>query len=282
MITKTYLGSFLPIEAHQVYARDVVLSREQDELFCKGILTLRKYTPPSQDDVVDYLQKKAQELRNVAKLMLPNQNSQEIKSLDDLIKALPDSVITDIAQQDEDCIKFIRKNTSAMSLKPEEKTFYIVARFGIVPNKDIEDNKENISSPLWYDVALSHNSLREQGLGEQFKLQLSYEQNLPSRADIEVLLRHGTHGSKTLEINRVEYDLEEVSSVIEFLYNNYNINEEITKLRDDSDSMLEKTATEPIIELHNLIMRKIAETKKEQEELKELRKKFGGKLIIGR
>lgn len=156
-------------------------------------------------------------------------------------------------------------NTSAVRLNPGEMPGqYLNVEYGIIPDKVIQDNGEGISSlgAEWYSLALSHQELREAGLGKRLAMQiLLAEGRLPDRIALDLLIEHGVHGSRTLDTDRTRYDQAMAREVIDAIYSGLKKKTDILKLQDVSDKVLEFKAWEPMFALHKAI----AEARQEQE-----------------
>src|SRR3989338_86356 len=265
---------FSQIYEYQVYSRKGIIKARRDTLQedipIQEVLTLSRHTVPHEAGVVSYLQKRVTEIGFAPNIMLPGSTNQEI-NLETLIKGLPDSVLMDIMSGKQDCLDFIRANTSALPLKEgEQPTTRLTARYGLIPEEIIEVNKQagSIDSPLWYDTALI--KLREAGLGDKILLNLSYGENLPLREELAVLLKHGVHESQTLSMNRIHYDSAEFTPLFDFLYKNYPTKDGVEYMRDDSEKILEAKAIEPVLSLHKWVERKAKEMEKQKKARKEI------------
>jgi hypothetical protein len=260
---KIELPDYKTVFENQVYARDFETQTHEGAITLRGIVLLKRYTEATENQVVEYLRKKAAQLEGAASLILPEGTVRKDKSgLEKVIVALPDKIIRDIKSGDEECIRFLRGHTSAPNV--EHPGQYLHIKYGILPADMVQVNQERgtIQEAAWYNAALEHDELKENKLGKMWTVQLLLpEGNLPEKADIDVMLRHRVHGSKTLEISRVRYDAKHVKGVIDAIYSGLNTTEKISQLEDVSEETLEQLAAQPIIEFHKMIMAAMAAQK---------------------
>lgn len=110
--------------------------------------------------------------------------------------------------------------------------------------------------------AIFNEKITGAGLGYRWHMHISYGEQLPDREEINVLLKHRTHGSRTLDISRVNYNPDEVKSVLDFLYGNFNGSAEIELLPDISADALESASTDPVVALHEYVKARIEEQRR--------------------
>lgn len=226
----------------------------------KVVLPVR-YTEPTEDEVVDYLRKKAEELRG-PKLILPNGCNNNHGTLDDAIKNLPDKILTDLVNEDETCLRFVRQHTPAHALKEgEAPRQYVHVLYGVIPSQIIENYSQRgeIKSENWFKAALSNDELQKDGFGQKwFAKILLYNGMLPDEDEMFVLIDHCTDNSRTLTVSRTNYDTAEVGDVINALYEGiYASNQgkptqdhQIGELKDVSDEVLMQMAVGPVKAFH--------------------------------
>ncbi len=212
---------YKPIFDNAVYVKDKEITEDGQQMLLKCLILPKKYTAATEDQVVEYLRQKAGELAG-ASLALPDGCVSHKSLLEKVIQDLPEEIKTDLRTGDEPCIKFVRRHTPAPVLEDgESPDQYLHIRYGLLPAELITENQEGgaITDAGWYDTALSHDSLREMGLGERWHMEIwLYNGALPEKAEMDTLLKHGTYGSKTLDISRIHYNPEEVREVIEAIY----------------------------------------------------------------
>ena len=193
---------------------------EQSIDITKVIMPVR-FTEPTEDQVVDYLRKKAEELRG-PKLVLPAGCENHNGTLNDAIKNLPDKILTDLVNEDEACLGFVRKNTPARALKEgEAPRQYVHLMYGILPSQIIEaySQRGEIKDETWFKAALSHEQLQKDGFGQRWTAKiLLYNGMLPDEDEMFTLINHCVDNSRTLIVNKVNYDVKEVEGVINAIY----------------------------------------------------------------
>lgn len=254
---------YYPVERNQVYASDFLECSEGEAIPLRKLIILRRFNEPSEQDIVDYLVKKAGELSKSVLISLPGGgvNLRGKSPLEKAVLTLPDNIIEDIKNSKENCIGFIRSHTKALPSQDESRDHYVALRYGVLPAQIIERNREagNISSPKWYDIALLDDDMRrtkvgEYLMGERFKIKILIEQGLlPSWEDIDFLLRHNVDGSRTLDVNRKRYDENAAREALGFLYENFGSVEGIQRINDFSQEVIEEGALEPLLALHSMV-----------------------------
>lgn len=259
------MQGYYPLVENEVYANEFSLTSETGkEVPIMRLILPRRYRESSENDVIDYLQKVAEKVEPFALLHLPGGSDNQVgKSLlEKAVIALPDVVRRHIRTGDENCIEFIRGHTMARSLEDgETPREYLFVRYGLVPINVIDNNREagNIKDASWYETALLNDELREMGLGEKFNVRiLLQDYTLPAREEMEMLLRHGVHGSRTLEVSRTSYPLDRMNEVMDFLYHNFSTPEKIDRLNDISTKVLEELAFQPVMALHKKVKEAIS------------------------
>ncbi len=84
---------------------------------------------------------------------------------------------------------------------------------------------------------------------------------LPDKRDIDILLKHRTHGSRTLEISRINYPLDEVQEVMDSIYASFSRPEEIALLKDITEQKLDKISLATLIRLMEFFKQRSLEAK---------------------
>lgn len=226
----------------------------------KVVLPVR-YTEPTEDEVVDYLRRKAEELKG-PKLILPNGCNNNHGTLDDAIKNLPDKILTDLVNGDEACLKFVRNHTPAPVLKEgESPRQYVHVLYGVIPSVIIENYSQRgeIKSENWFKATLSNEGLQKDGFGQRwFAKILLYNGMLPNEDEMFTLIKHCVDNSRTLTVSRTNYNTAEVEDVINALYEGiYASNQgkptqdhQIGELKDVSSEVLMQMAAMPVKAFH--------------------------------
>ncbi len=254
---------YYQVEQNQVYVKDFLECASGEAIQLRKLLTLKRFNEPSEQDIIDYLVKRADELSKTVLISLPvmNVDLRGKSPLERAVLTLPERIIEDIKNSREDCINFIRQHTRALPIEDETRDHYVTVRYGILPVQIIEKNREagNIESPRWYDVALSDDDMRrtkagEYMLGERLNIKVLVEQGLlPPWEDIDLLLRHNVDGSRTLNINRRRYDEDAAREALGFLYESFGSVEAIQRIGDFSQEVIEEGSLEPLAAFHSLI-----------------------------
>ena len=231
-----------------VYGKDtgfVVLNNSGSEVGIKEVVLPKVYREATENDVVKYLQEKASESYGASSIILLHGHKRDGSILDQALKDLPSKVIADLMNKNEGLENFIRQNTKAPATQDAFR--YLSIRIGLVP----EDLVEKISDYKIYDALLSDERLAANNLGEALRIKmLLYEDSLYNdKSEIEVLLKHGTMISETLEINR-RYEPKKVMELMDVLYSGLVGTDFSKSFPDSTQDSLDAYAIQPIIELH--------------------------------
>lgn len=177
--------------------------------------------------------------------------------MEQLLIGLPDQILRDIQKGDEGCLKFIWSNTPAPRLREgETSSVYCAVSYGQFPIQLITENEEKggVKDAGWYDIALVHPKLQQDGFGEQWNFRLLLEEGaLPAQDLIETLLGQRVHGSRVFDVSKIRYPVEEVRAVIEVLYQGLSVDGSVQEVEDVSQRMLEDAAIIPMVAFHKMI-----------------------------
>jgi hypothetical protein len=233
------LPGYEPVFENEVYGRDFSFPlRNGETVPMRRLVLLTRFTEPSEDQVVDFLQKKVASLNRGGLIVTPSgQQVSSTKSLlERVILALPPQVKQDIVGKDERCIGFIRSNIPCPALKPgEQPSSFLTIKYGQLTQELIAANKDNIKSARWYHAAFSDSDLSERGLGGRWKIQVTLPNGLLPRRD---------DAAQVLEDFKVSgmYSAKEGRGVLDALYEGLQSAEQISQLRDVSAEELERCA----------------------------------------
>lgn len=243
--------TYAPIFDKAVYVIDSEAESDAGKVTVKSLVLPKRYVEPTEDGVVAYLQQKATSLDAAASLVIPDSVRRGGKNLlEEMIMTLPNEVRGHLKSGYKNCMEFVRNHTLAPAVQVGDQ--YIFVRFGMLTEELHRANKEagQIIGAAWYDAALSDKELRDHGLGERWNMKiLLADGKLPDRNEMNILLKHGVHGSATLEISRVKYPHDQVREVIDFVYDNFSTTEYIAQLPDISDVILDEHALRPVLAL---------------------------------
>lgn len=260
-MTNVEIAGYRTIFPNEVYSQEakvaVNTTRGLELKPVDEIILLTRFNEPTEDGVIRYLQQKADSVSGAASLTLAPNALSDRSSLEKLLIALPNRVIMDLNRSDTALLEFIRRNTPVPKKDDDEPTKqYIHLVYGQIPTEIVEGNRNagNITEAGWYKAVLDHEDLRKAGFGKQWSLKLLLdEERFPDYGEIKVLIKHGTHGSETLDISRASYPKNEVEMVLDALYQSITAFEQIRELRDVSSEALEEASIPPIIKLHQLL-----------------------------
>ena len=242
-----------------VYGRDdtvevrLVDSDTPDFLAVRKIVLPVRYTSPTEDDVISYLEGKASAETG---LQLPAGFTLKGESaIDRLLRNLPSKMLDDIRTGNGKLTDFIRKNIPVPAKKDgEPRDGYLTITYGLLPVSLIEDNVEKANTAKWYQAAFADDEIQEAGFGKVLTIKLLLrEASLPEKRDIDFLLRHSTHGSRTIEISRQQYDPELAAELMDFVYGEFSDHKVLSQVEDASEQALNEAALLPIVALHKIL-----------------------------
>src|SRR3989344_3582007 len=142
------LGEFKSIIENKVFARDIYGEAvssggngQSKKVLIKAVILPRRYTEPTEEQVVAYLQEKVRAIEPSASLVLPDGMREHLEKseLERAILEFPKQIRGHIINGDEDCMTFVRANTSAYVLKSgESPRKYLHVRYGLIPDSTIK------------------------------------------------------------------------------------------------------------------------------------------------
>ncbi len=248
-----------------VYSRTLSSAGQNGGMPLQEILLPRRYREPTGDGVVHYLQEKTGKMLSVPVVALPDGRyvvAGAESELELAVARLPPSVKRDIIEGSPDCIEFIKRHTSARSLAEGETPLgYMETVLGILPERLIfqHQSEGKIDGRGWYEAALLNEKIREAGMGYMWRMRIRYDDYLPERNDVDVLLRNETHGSRTLDISLANYNVEAARRVVDFAYDRFPDRASIDLLTDISGDILDSASIDPVMALHQAIQAQIEE-----------------------
>jgi len=248
---------FRLVHENQVYLRN---GQFQDRKTEETIL-LSRYTIPTEEDIVLYLQALARNRVQAPVLVAPGGARIDRISTDSPLEAvmrkLPDEIIQEIAGGNGDCITFIKKNTRAVRLNEGERPdSYIDVYYGIIPSEIIaSDGKSEIERDyMWFRSMIENPSLLEMGMGNVFNFEMRYSFGgiAINRKDLEALLVHRTSRSRSFKFFG-DYSHPAVREVVDLVYNDYKSAVNVASLNDHSQRMLDIAAFDSVKALYMLV-----------------------------
>ena len=257
----------------KVYCRDRTVDTQRGHVVVSEIVILERYTEPTEDGVVNYLREVARKVDPIASLELPDSTKFEGKSpLEEFVMKLPKSVRMHLISGRNEYLNFVRKNTYARALSEgENPNNFVQAMYGLLTPVIISNNFEMINDMKhkWYDAALSNKKFLEHSLG--YKLQvdiLLYDEVLPSKIEMNILLKHKVSVSRSLIVQGTAPEDGDVERLIELLYSGLDTPDKIEYLEDHSKYRLEEASIQPVINLLDAAARQQAQAQTLLDRLK--------------
>lgn len=122
------------IVASDVYVRDATLRGSEGLVALKEVVTLGRYTQPTEDQVFAHLQQKAKSLGVVKRLAVSGATIPVESALEAALLQLPQRVLDDLGVGSLDCVQFVRNNIPVSNLRDGEKVKeYAQVCFGYMP-----------------------------------------------------------------------------------------------------------------------------------------------------
>ncbi len=227
---KKFLGNI-------IYTADIKAMDDGEERLFKGIILPKRYTQPSEEQIIEILIKTIKEVEEFEheKIIIPKGSLHE-----DLI-LVNERIREYFKRGDEELLHFIKQKMPVHSLKiGEQPDKFLEISYGILPIEIIKAETKKIYNPVWYEKMLSNRYLKNiRGLGERLNLKILYDNNLPNRKTLDVLIENKVIISKTFSIIGNNCMVEELYKTIDFLYKNFSSLKDIESLSDISNEKIE-------------------------------------------
>lgn len=244
----------------------------------RDVLLLQRHTLPIQQEVIDYICIKAQSSGSSGLVSLSGNPLKSQKSrLEQALSSFPQQVIADFNSRNEDLMRYLQNNTSLPILKEGELPWsYFDVSYGVLPTGLIADNEKEgkIKSSEWYHGALFHPKLREAGFGMQsnLKIKLQEDGTLTPKDKIDFHIQEGTDNSRTFIVNRPYYPADRIQKIVDSIYAKLPTAEDIQRVEDVSEAVLEVEAMRPLMALHQRVQLMAAISQKQHREQEEIQR----------
>lgn len=255
------LSGYVPIGESGIYVSKspIIERRGSYVLRLDKVLSLRRFTVPSEDDVVDYIKEKADELRKNSKKRVG------AETLEGRLKDLPAEVLEEIVMENPERIMFIRSETRAKLLKEGEKRREeVTCRYVLLPYKatdQIRQKEGNIEE----EKTFMNPKLLEHGIGHQWFFSVALADGiLPNLDMMKTLFSCQVHESKVLEVSLCTYSPEELMGFFRLIYTSAPTREKIEEIKDISNYALYGVSLEPVALMWDMEMAR----RRKQEELR--------------
>ncbi len=249
------IPGYQKILPNQVYSQPTLVTDTDGEVVkLEKILVLTRYQQPSEQDVVDYLVNKANKVSGLTGIDGKHLNTDLIVGL---ISRFPAQVQVDFRTKNEGLMQFLRDHTAAPRLgEDQERATYLSVDYGVLPRQIIDDNVGSFQDLAGYEKSLIHPQIRGVGLGRKWKADLLYnKEGLPNRSELEVLLKHGVHESRTFSMSVTSYNLDDVKKVLDAVYEGVP-RDKIDSVTDVSDQKVAALAERPLLTLAQALTKK--------------------------
>lgn len=247
------IAGYHPEVPGQIYTTEITVPTSKGEVQLLEMLSVHRFTVPTKEGISAYLREKADSLQGASKLLLGPQGQALARDRSPLERALldlPPEYLGLIARGEEELMKNIEKVTPANSAQQGRKDYLSLSK-GYFPSSFIGQNKEKgfVKGSWWYRAALLLPQLLKQGLAQQWEMLIRISpEGLPPRAEMDVLLKHGTRLSETFRITEA-LEKEELGKWIDFLYHTAPTPELLAELYDTSDEVRERISIIPVVTL---------------------------------
>ena len=250
---KITLSGYYPLVRNSVYAKRNIGKVKGGTRDIASVITICKYTEPSEDQVIELIQKKAYTtyLRPAFALRTVGLSNLE----DELIK-LPRKALGLLYSDDDSILDFLRANTFARVINPGEiQRKFIMVRYGYLPYSLIEENRANLRNYKEYEHYLLDDKLVKPPMGGKWRFNLLIKDGdvLPDKREIEILLKHGAPVSRIINFDVREYNTEEVTEVVKSVYSGLDSGSNIGSLTDISEKVLLDGAVISVKALNDMI-----------------------------
>lgn len=256
-----------PLIENVVYSKDLTTEGvpAQGDVI-KGIISLRRFQNVTEDQIYDYLRKKADEADGIARLLppgttLPMPNK---SPLENALMAMDLEVRAELIAGKEELERYVRERIPINNPKPGETLpAFVRVDYGLLPKKLLDANQENIQREggKFYRIIMEHPELREAGFGRQFSVTLELQDScLPPAEQIFPYLQQGVWGMPSLQVNPERYDRGEVEKMMRSLYDTVPSATEVALLEDNTQGDVEGIATMVVVN-HLVGLRKAQESR---------------------
>lgn len=246
---KIEIPNYRSVVENQIYSGEKQV--KQGELSWRDVIFLEKYTQPTEEQVINYLKKKAKSAKSLTGINLINRS--QVSDLEVELLNFP-IIIDHILKGDEGFIEYTHNK-----LRPHifrdcngQPSTYLSIRYGKAPPE--MDSQKQIANGLTnrdkYLEFISNHEIIGRGFGLKWNLKLLLHNGLlPERAIIDFLMKHGTYGSRTFEIDPPSYSIEEVGGVLDDVYKSLSDPELSSLILDTSDLMTDSFSSYIIREI---------------------------------
>ena len=231
------LSGYETLVNNAVYGRGITT---KDLGPCRRILILRRFTEPTEDCVVDYLQRKATDLANTHASGIGREElSRFYQGLELEILCLPREVREGLANGEPEFVEIVRKSTPACRRGKKEVAKFVDLLAGLLPDAYKPSRRD---AEEWY-TALFDKKMREKGFGRKWRLVMPHKNgSLPYFDELDNMLRHRVSRSDMHRVVPDKYPRDEVREVASLLYRALSDPRYIENISDVSDEGLEESS----------------------------------------
>jgi|SRR3989344_1384600 len=239
------LPGFFPLVYNEVYAKRATYPEFQE------VITLEVNSPPTEDDVAEYLQIKAAEILEHRKFsgkpLIRGERARH--NLEQLMCMTPNDKLLALVLGRDEVINLVKASTPA----PHPSDYfsgreYLTVSYGYLPHKLVQKQLGLIQKlkgdklRSTYEEALADPELDQRGLGERFNFRILIEKGrtFPNKETMISLISEGVHGSPIFDVGHFLYNRQVVESIVHSLYDALSEPRRFERLRDTTEVSLVK------------------------------------------
>lgn len=200
------------------------------------IVRLTRFKVPTQDEVVNFIIRKAQEvdIYSIGKEKPSDNEPKIIRSL----RLLPEKEVLSVIERNKDSLQHLKNHYPESSF--QEGKDYIDSTIGIIPDffLDLTTKFSEKQRGIAYENLMSKMGLRKWGL----RIRLLEDFRFPDSLELEYLMDKGVKDSDVLSVHGDFREYSVVANQIRLFYNSLKSPEMIRKIRDSSYQFLEEIA----------------------------------------
>lgn len=250
-----HFPGYVPLIENVVYGKDLTAEGVpvQGDVI-KGIISLRRFQTVTEDQIYNYLHRKADEADGTVRLLPPDTRLplRDKSPLENALMAMDPEIRAELIAGKEELERYVRERIPVNNPKPGETLpAFVRVDYGLLPQQLLDANQENIhrDGGKFYRMVMEHPELHRIGFGRQFSVTLELQDScLPPAERIFPYLQQGVWGMPLLQVNPQRYNRQEVENVMRSFYDAVPSATEVALLEDNTHADVEGTATMVAVE----------------------------------